>query len=431
MIAEIALPRGAALVTEAAPGARSFAIGFWFPLGSRNEAPEERGFAHFVEHMVFKGSSRRSARDISREVERVGGYLNAFTERDSLCFHCTVPASAWKLALDILVDLVFGAVFPPGDFEHEREVIKSEIGAVEDDPDESSHDAFLQRIWPGDPLGLPIGGSIAEVEAASRDAVYAFYRRWLTPSILLASAAGPVPQAEIAAELSRLIDALPISEYSAQKPPETQPVFCAARSWAQAKTGQVYLYEAVQIDGDFNQNDYYTLSVLNGAVGESSSSRLFQRLREEKGLCYNVYSTFALGRKTCLWLASASSSPALFPDLFDSLESELNALEPAGNGDGAPRLLSGEEVAESVSRVAGSFEVALDDPEYRMKRIARQALYDELVLDEAETRARILAVDKRAVDEMTGRLFNGSRRAVFAWASQGLRTGLAMRRILG
>ncbi len=451
MIAEIALPRGARLVTEAAPGARSFAVGFWFPLGSRNEAPNERGFAHFVEHMVFKGSDRRSARDISREIERVGGYLNAFTERDSLCFHCTVPASAWKLSLDILVDLVFCATFPALDFEHEREVIKSEIGAVEDDPDESSHDAFLRRIWPNDPLGLPIGGSVDDVDAAGREAVYDFYRRWLCPPILVASAAGPIPETEVAAELARLLDALPAPRFSPVRPDESRPVFMPVHEFAWARTSQVFLYEAVQVDGDFNQNDYYTLSVLNGAVGESSSSRLFQKLREEKGLCYNVYSTFALGRKACLWLASASSSIGLFPDLYRSLEAEMDSLEPAAAdaadtgksgmpgdvrkekraGAAGRMYLSGEEVAESVSRVAGSFDVALDDPEYRMKRIARQALYDDVVLDENETRARILAVDKKAVDEWTERLFDGSRRALFAWAPRSLKARLVMGRTLG
>mgnify|MGYP001382800758 CR=1 FL=1 len=107
MVSEIALPRGALLLEETAEGARSFAVGFWFPLGSRHEAPAERGFTHFVEHLVFKGSARRSAQDFAREVDRVGGYLNAFTERDSLCFHCVVPSRHWRLALDILVDLVF------------------------------------------------------------------------------------------------------------------------------------------------------------------------------------------------------------------------------------------------------------------------------------------------------------------------------------
>jgi predicted Zn-dependent peptidase len=420
MIPEIALPRGARLLTEAAPGARSFAVGFWFPIGSRHEAPNERGFVHFVEHMVFKGSSRRSARDIAREVDRVGGYLNAFTERDCLCFHCTVPVSAWKLALDILVDMVFAANFPEDEFEREREVIRSEIVAADDDPEEASHDAFLSRIWPDDPVGLKIAGETEDVDAAARDAVYAFYRRRVIPSRLIASASGPLSGPEIASELARLIDALPSTEGEDGGLSDRVPELSAIRDFEASRTNQVFLYEALQFEGAFDQGDYYTLSVLNGAVGESMSSRLFQGLREERGLCYSVYSGFALGRNACLWLASASSSVKLFPALFAGLEAELDRLS-SGAG-----LLSEEEISESVSRIAGSFDVALDDPEYRMKRIARQQIYDGSALDEDETRARILAVDKKAVDDMTRRIFSGGARARFAFGASSARVRSAL-----
>jgi predicted Zn-dependent peptidase len=415
MIPEIALPRGARLLTEAAPGARSFAVGFWFPIGSRHEAPNERGFVHFVEHMVFKGSSRRSARDIAREVDRVGGYLNAFTERDCLCFHCTVPASAWRLALDILVDMVFAASFPEEEFERERDVIRSEIIAADDDPEEASHDAFISRIWPGDPVSLKIAGETEDIDAASRAAVYSFYQRRITPSILIASASGPMSGAEIGDELARLVNALPGTEARGEEPSELVPAFSAIRDFKASRTNQVFLYEGIQFEGAFDQRDYYTLSVLNGAVGESMSSRLFQGLREERGLCYSVYSSFALGRKACLWLASASSSARLFPSLFSSLEAELGRLSDSAGS------LSEEEISESVSRIAGSFDVALDDPEYRMKRIARQQMYDGSALDEDETRALILAVDKRAVDAMTQRLFSGNDRARFAFGASSSR----------
>ncbi len=127
MIPTLRLPCGAALAAETAEGARSFAAGFWFPIGSRHEAPRERGFVHFVEHMTFKGTAGRSAAEISREIDRVGGYLNAFTDRDSICIHCQVPAAHWRLALDVLCDMALGSVFRVEDFEREREVIVSEI----------------------------------------------------------------------------------------------------------------------------------------------------------------------------------------------------------------------------------------------------------------------------------------------------------------
>ena len=411
MIQPIALPRGALLLEEAARGARSFALGFWFPLGSRHEAPSERGFVHFVEHMVFKGSSRRSAQDFAREVDRVGGYLNAFTERDTLCFYCIVPAAHWRLAVDILADLVLDATFPEDEFERERTVIVSEILASGDDPEEASHDAFIERIWPGDPLARKIAGEVEDAEATSRDALYDFYKRALDPSRLVVSASGPTEGGVLAEELDRRLAALPARrEALPELPPSTTPAFSACHSFLAAPTSQVYLYEAVPIPGPYSPDDYYVLSVLNGALGESVSSRLFQDLREKRGLCYSVYSTFSVERGIGLWLAQASSSAKLFPRLLEALDGQIDRLAPGRDG-----FLTGEEVAESISRIEGSFELALEDPEYRMKRLARQQLCNGFVLDDEETRSRILAVGKADVDAFTERLFAASSRARFAY----------------
>lgn len=411
MIKPIALPRGALLLEEAARGARSFALGFWFPLGSRHEAPSERGFVHFVEHMVFKGSSRRSAQDFAREVDRVGGYLNAFTERDTLCFYCVVPASHWRLAVDILVDLVFEATFPAEEFERERTVIVSEILAAGDDPEEASHDAFIGRIWPGSPLAWKIAGEVEDAEATTRDALYDFYKKALDPSRLVVSASGSTEGGSLQDELGDRLAALAARAGSlSELPPEAAPCFTACHSFLAAPTSQVYLYEAVPIPGPYSPDDYYVLSVLNGALGESVSSRLFQDLREKRGLCYSVYSTFSVERGIGLWLAQASSSAKLFPRLLEALDGQIDRLASGRDG-----FLSEEEVSESISRIEGSFELALEDPEYRMKRLARQQLCNGFVLDDGETRARILAVGKADVDAFTERLFSGSIRARFAY----------------
>jgi len=411
MIQPIALPRGGLLLEEAARGARSFALGFWFPLGSRHEAPSERGFVHFVEHMVFKGSSRRSAQDFAREVDRVGGYLNAFTERDTLCFYCIVPAPQWRLAVDILSDLVFGATFPVEEFEREKTVIVSEILASGDDPEEASHDAFIERIWPGHPLAWKIAGEVEDAEATTRDALYDFYRRELDPSRLVVSASGPTGDGLLVDELGRRLAALPARTEAPRRPAsESAPPFTACHSFLAAPTSQVYLYEAIPVPGPYTSDDYYILSVLNGALGESVSSRLFQDLREKRGLCYSVYSTFSVERGIGLWLAQASSSAKLFPRLLEALDGQIDRL-----ASGAGGFLSEEEVSESISRIEGSFELALEDPEYRMKRLARQQLCNGFVLDDEETKARILAVKKADVDAFTERLFAGAVRARFAW----------------
>ena len=409
MIPNLRLPGGAALAAEEAEGARSFAVGFWFPVGSRHEAPRERGFVHFVEHMVFKGSDRRSAAELSRAIERVGGYLNAFTDRDSICVHCQVPAAQWRLALDILADMAFGSIFRLEDFEREREVIISEILSARDDPEECSHDEFLASIWPGNPLSLKIAGEPEDIKRITRDALYDFYRSEFVPSRLLVTAAGPVPAAHVALELGRLFDALPADRLSrkAQARLEATPEFSAGRSFRKVSMEQVHYYEAVQIEGPFSEDDYYALSALNGELGESSSSRLFLSLREEKGLCYSVYSGFAIARTECLWMASASASSEVLPELVSEMDSQLDKAAVSG--------LTGKECEDAIARLVGGFDVALDDPDFRMRRIARQILFSGQAETEEEARMRMLGLSGAAINAMCDRLLKGRERSRFAY----------------
>lgn len=429
------LPRGATLVAERAELSRSFAVGFWFPWGSRHEKPEERGFVHFVEHMAFKGTSRRSAAELSREVDRVGGYINAFTDRDSLCLHCLVPASEWRFALDIVADMAFASTFEEEDFSRERDVVVSEILTALDDPEDSAHDEFLAAIWPGDPASRKIAGESSEVERIRRDSLYDFYSRAISPSCLLAAAAGPMDPAEVAEELGRIVEAAPgcastparvqagpgearaVSAALAPRMAAT-PRFKAARSFRRASIGQVHYFEAVQLEPPFGASDYYDLAALNGVLGEASSSRLFQALRERGGLCYSVYSAFSLERTECLWLAQANVSLATLPELAMRLSRELD--EAAAKG------LSESECLDAASRLAGSFEIALDDPDFRMRRLARQAMFDGQALDVDETRARIASVGPASINAMRERLLEGKERARFAYGKWSARAARAL-----
>jgi predicted Zn-dependent peptidase len=311
------------------------------------------------------------------------------------------------------VDLVFCATFPETEFQRERGVIASEILAAQDDPEEASHDSLLSRLWPGDPLALKIAGEVADIEAATRDALYDFYRRRITPEHLVISASGPFGGRRVADELERLLSAIPACARNEAYPIFSAPKFRPIRDFEACPISQVYLYETIQMDDAGEPDDYYALSILNGAFGESMSSRLFQDLREKRGLCYSVYSGFSLDGGLGLWLAQASSSPRLFPKLLEELDRQIDLVARGGEG-----ALSEEEISESVSRIAGSFELALDDPEYRMKRLAKQKLCNGFALDAEETKAHILAVDKRRVDEMAERLFHKQPRARFAYGKR-------------
>ena len=419
MLEAVALPHGASLYAERVEGARSFSAGFWFPIGSRHEAPRERGFVHFVEHLLFKGTATRTAMDLARSIDRVGGYLNAFTERDLLCVHCTVPAKHWELALEILSDMCFNSTFPETEVEREREVIVSEILASRDEPEEAAHDLFLERIWPGDPLSRPIAGTPEDVARAGRDGLYAFYRDRLRPENLLVSLAGPLDEGLVAGRLVSILDPLREAGTRVRREPGSEaaliaaePAFSAGIGTVSANLSQVYLFVAVPIHPPYDPADYYVLSALNGAFGESMSSRLFQGLREREGLCYSVFSGFSVGPVEGLWMAQASSSVKSFPSLLAALEREIADIA----GD---RPLGAEELSESLSRLEGGFDLSLDDSEYRMKRLARQALHTGVVLDIEETRRRIVTVGREAIDAMTSRVFGGAERAVFAYGRLG------------
>ncbi len=390
----LSLPGGAALAVDVAEEARSFAAGFWFPVGSRHEAPRERGFAHFVEHMAFKGTARRSASRISREIERVGGYINAFTDRDSLCLHCQVPAGHWRLALDILSDMAFESAFAADDFEREREVIVSEILAAGDDPEECAHDELLEAIWPGDALARKIAGEAADIRRASRDEVYAFYRSAVSTRGLLITAAGPVPEADVEAELRALLP----GDREGEPPREArEPSFREARDYISADTEQVAWFEAIQVPPPFDEEDYFAMAALNGALGEASSSRLFLRLREREGLCYSVYSAFTMGRTEFLWIASANTQAAQLERLSREMDDCLDEVAELGLGE--------EESADAVSRLAGSLEIAMEDTEFRMRRIARQLMFSGRAMSIDETRSGIEALGRERLNAACSRLF--------------------------
>ena len=412
MIPTLRLPGGAALVAETVEGARSFAVGFWFPLGSRHEAPHERGFVHFVEHMVFKGTLKRAAASISREIDRVGGYLNAFTDRDSICIHCQVPVTRWRLALDILSDMAFNSIFRVEDFEREREVIISEILSALDDPEERSHDEFLTSIWPFDPLSCKIAGEGEDMRRITRDALFAFYKAEFTPHSLLVTAAGAVPSMDVAEELTNLLEGQ--SRLVTERRMETTPSFSISRGFARADMEQLHFYEAVQLDPPFHEDDYYALAALNGALGEASSSRLFLSLREEKGLCYSVYSAFGISRTECLWMASATVSEAQLAELSAEMDRQLDSAAENGLGD--------EECVDAVSRLAGSFDLALEDTDFRMRRLARQALFSGEVQDADEARKNMERLGPVELNAICARLLKGRVRARFAYGGLSKRT---------
>jgi hypothetical protein len=285
-------------------------------------------------------------------------------------------------------------------------------------PEECSHDEFLASIWPSDPLSRKIAGEPEDIRRITRDGLYAFYRAEFSPSRLLITAAGPIPPSDVAEELRRLLDDLPAgpegaAESAGATRAETTPAFSRTSGYRKRDMEQVHFYEAIQLDPPFTENDYYALSALNGALGEASSSRLFLSLREDKGLCYSVYSAFAMSgpsasgwrRPTCP-LPSCPSSPPKW------IGSSTKAAE-----DG----IGGRECADAVSRLAGSFDLALDDTDFRMRRIARQACSSP-ARPTTWTRLERMARSGSEDNAICERLLKGRARARFAYGGLSRRT---------
>ncbi len=398
MIQPIILPAGATLLSERRRGSPSFAFSIWFPIGSRNEAPDERGFVHFAEHMLFKGSFRRDALSLWRAIERTGGYANGFTERDAMSVYCCVPAADWRLAVSLMTEAAFASSFPAEEFEKERQVILAEIEQVEDDVEETGYDAFLKRFWPGHPASLPIAGSLDEVRAIKREALAAFCREALAPSRAIIAVSGDVETAQLAAAIDEAIaDSLRIAGKpaagAADAPRLIEPSAPAAkafRGFTRAPSAQIYYFDALQIEAPFVGNDFFALSLVNGTLGEASTSRLFQRVREQLGLAYTVQSSLAFSRTEAVLAIQAVTGNGNFRACAAAIEEETERLFREG--------LGGEEFAEAKSRLIGSFALSQEDPESRVRRLANWFIEEGYVpeLDEERERYAALAMDDAA-----------------------------------
>ena len=354
-------PSGAAVVLEPVPASHSVTVGFWFPVGSGIEADSERGYTHFVEHMLFKGTTTRNAITLVRQAERAGGYLNAFTEKNTLCIHCTLPSDRWADAIELLADMAFRSVFDPSEFDKEKDVIRSEVLAVRDDPEEDASDEFHARVWAGHPLARRVAGEPEDVEKVDRDALFRFYRDFLVPSNLTVAAAGNFDPVLLEAAVDSALEGV---SGGRTIPGPGRPEFHPGVWCCPAPTSQVYLVSGYDLPPGLSREELSALDVLTCAFGESSSSRLFQNIREARGLCYSIGSSYVSARDFGMFYVSAVCTPSNFSRLWDMIRRELADLRQNG--------LSEEEVAEAVAHIHGQDMVAADDTETRMRTLGME-----------------------------------------------------------
>lgn len=415
------LAPGFRLLADEMPGATGVAVGLWFPVGSALERDGERGLSHFVEHMVFKGAGDRDAAELSRAIDRVGGYLNAFTEREAVCLHCLVPARHAGLAVDILMDMAYRPRLSATEFEREKDVIVNEILAAEDDLEEAAQDEFFAMAYDGHPAARRIAGEADDIRKARFASLEAFHDERFARGSVTMTVAGAVDAEKVA---ERVVAALPAPRRLASGLAEAwdpgKPRFARGRRMVKAEGSQVYLFTGLPIEPTISDDDFWRLSVASMAYGESMSSRLFMRLREERGLCYGISSAFSLTRYAGLWGVSSSTTPAQLQRFSDAYLLEARSLHRDG--------LSETEVDEALSRMRGMLELASEDPEFRMKRMARQFMFDASVETVGATVARLGhggAVDPCSVNRIVRERLDPESESVLLYGKIGARAAKA------
>jgi len=370
------------VVTEAVPGVRSAAFGIWVGVGSRDESPGEAGASHFLEHLLFKGTQRRDALEIASVMDAVGGELNAFTAHEYTCYYARVLDADLPLAIDVVSDLVTSALVSPADIESERGVILEEISMHDDDPGDVVHDAFAEALYGEHPLGRPVIGSVAGIQALPASAVAGYYRDRYLPQEMVVSVAGNIDHDDVVRRVVEAFGEVPAAEPSGLRPIEP-PVPAGGAIVEDRPTEQAHL--VLGGEGLSRHDDRrYALSVLNNAFGGGMSSRLFQEIREQRGLAYSVYSYSSHHHDTGMFGIYAGCAPGKVDEVLQVCRELLE--------DVAAKGLTDEEIQRSKGQLRGSLVLGLEDTGSRMSRIGKAELVYGEVLPVEEVLARFEAV---------------------------------------
>ena len=385
MIVHDTLPNGVRLVTETMPHVRSVSLGVWLARGSRHEVPEEGGIAHFIEHMLFKGSATRNAQEIAQAIDSMGGNLDAFTSKEYAGYYLKVMDEHLPRAFDILSDLVLHPDFPADEIEREKKVILEEIKMVEDTPDDLVHELFIEQYWPDHPLGRPILGTPATVSGFTRDDLFRYFRQAYVGRNLIISAAGNFEHARLRALVDDAFGAVPDAgadwrdEPPALRPPQIERHKDLEQSHIVIGTPAFPQAHA----------DRYPAYLLNVMLGGSMSSRLFQTIREQRGLAYAVFSGVSSYRDTGMLSIYAGCAAESAAEVVDLVGQELRTMrsEPVGI----------DELQRAKDHLKGSLMLGLESTSSRMTHLARQEMYfgRHVTLDEI-----IAGIERATADDV-------------------------------
>jgi len=392
------LPNGLTIITEAMDHVHSVSVGVWIRAGSRREPPEFNGLSHFIEHMVFKGTERRSAEDIAREVDSVGGMLDAFTSKEIVCFNTRVLDEHLPKAFDVVADMVLSPKFALEDLDREKSVILEEIRMTQDNPEDLVHELFTQNFWAPHSIGKPILGTPETVSGFTRDKLFSWFRHWYAPNHMVITAAGHLNHARfvdlVAGHFARLA---PTTDGVPDSPPLPSP-HITLRSKSELE--QVHVCIGVPAL-PMTDRRRFAVSLLNNILGGGMSSRLFQNIRERQGLAYSIFSEMNSYRDAGSLTVYAGTSLETASQVIQSVLEEFRRLRD--------ERLSAEELRRGMDHLKGATLLALEGSGQRMNSLARYHIYFNRYFSPAELISLLESVTAEDVQQIAGEFFQTGR----------------------
>ena len=395
------LPNGVVVITETMQHVRSVSVGVWVRNGSRREVPSENGLAHFLEHMVFKGTERRSAEDIAREMDSVGGMLDAFTSKEQICFNAKVLDEHLPIAFDVIADLILRPKLDSEDVLKERQVVLEEIKMDLDNPEYLLHDIFTRGFWPGHSLGRPILGTAETVRNFNHESVRRRFKNWFAPDHILVTAAGNITHQQVLELVEKEFGMLkPLGDHEEAPVPST-----GAPIHLETKRDLEQVHICIGVPSlPIAHERRFGVAVLNNLLGGGMSSRLFQNIREKQGLAYAVFSELTPYSDAGMLTVYAGTGKETIGKVLDLTIAEFRAMKESP--------VSVEELLRAKNHLKGSLMLSLESTSSRMSNLARQELYFHRFSTLDEILASIEAVTREEVQTLAQEFFQPDQIAV-------------------
>ena len=389
------LKNGLTIVVEEIPYLKSVSLGIWINTGSRLETPKESGVSHFIEHMLFKGTKNRSAKDIARDIDNIGGQINAFTNKECTCYYVHLLDEHINIGIDVLSDMILNSNFNNKDIDKERAVILEELKMYEDSLDDLSYDLLVENIYPNDGLGMNILGNRETIKSLKKKDILNHYNKYYVPNNAIISICGNFNFEEVVKEIEKKFSSWEEREVNIEV---EEAEFHSCFITRNKDSEQVNIAINLKAIPEENEKESYALAVVNNIFGGSTSSRLFQNIREDKGLVYSIYSSQTLYKKCGELGIFASTSEEYLKEVYDLIMKEIKNIKE--------NYVTEEELKESKEQLKGNYILSLESISSKMLSNGESMLLNNKIKDEDEIIEHINSVNMEQVKAIINKVFN-------------------------